>query len=159
MSTRLRAARTLLVIAVCSLAAACGGSGPLAPNELRQLVAAERRWAARGFGDYAYEVRVLCFCPPEINEWKVVDVRGGRVTAVRDLAGVAIPPERWYGRPTVEELFTRARGPYDEWVASVEMAFDPALGFPTRLAFISKPNIADAGAVYEARNVRPLTAR
>ena len=41
--------------------------------------------------------------------------------------------------------------------AKVNVTYDAQFGFPTSIEYISKPNIADAGASISVRNVVPLT--
>ncbi len=58
-------------------------------------------------------------------------------------------------RKTVGQLFDAARPPYEEWVGRVDLEFDSQLGYPVEVSLGGKPNILDAGVVYEARNLRP----
>jgi hypothetical protein len=150
--------RSLILALVLFLALGCENiSGPLSPSERKALDIAERRWRSQNLAAYSYEGRVGCFCPPELNEWATVEVRNGRVTAVRSLDGTLIPSERWFGRQTIDELFTLIRERRDiDWVKDIVVEFDATLGYPKRASFESKPNIADAGAAYEVRNVRRL---
>ena len=132
-------------------------SNALVPGELHQLAQAESRWKSRNIQSYEYEMRTGCFCPPEVTEWAVVEVRNGQIVSARSLAGTPLTGFALTSRKTVEQLFKAARPPYEDWVGSVDFDFDAELGFPVRVNLSSKPNILDAGAVYEARNLRPIS--
>lgn len=136
--------------------AACGS--PLSPNEFFALTRAEARWDARGFPDYAIEMRQACFCPEELTQWARVEVVAGRVDRVFVLAtGHELPAlERAYFQ-TVEQVFNSIRSAADsDWVKDVVVEYDRALGFPTYVSLVSKPNILDAGTAFYLRNAVPL---
>jgi hypothetical protein len=132
--------------------------GVLDPGESRQLREAEERWEAAGIDDYTFEMRTSCFCPPEIYEWAVVEVRDGVVVGAKTLDGEPLASWGLTSRKTVEQLFDVAHGGED-WIEDIDFQFDEELGYPRRIELISSRNVADAGAVYEARNlVRSLVA-
>jgi hypothetical protein len=130
----------------------------LSPSESLELQRAETRWESRPFDSYAFEVRVGCFCPPVLNEWSRVEVVNEAVTRVVTLAsGTEVRPEERAFFPTVERLFDNIRNASREgWVKDIDVEFDAVLGYPTSIDFIPKPNILDAGALYELRNASAL---
>ena len=142
--------RGTVIYAFLAIAACSNSIGPLA---LRQLAQAESRWKSRGIQDYTFEMRTSCFCPPEITEWAVVEVRDGKIVSARTLTGTPLTGISLDSRKTVEELFDAARPPYQEWVGDVEFDFHTELGYPLRVNLMGKRNIADAGTLYEARNL------
>jgi hypothetical protein len=115
----------------------------------------ERRWQAAGLRDYRYDFEQQCFCTEERRQPVTVEVRGGRVVRVVSRAtGREVPLRddlRWY---TVPELFARVAEARREGVLPLEVAYDPRLGYPTRIEAGSLA--ADAGVVYLASNLRPL---
>lgn len=130
----------------------------LSVSELRRLAQAESRWAARGFSDYSVEMRRSCFCAPETTEWTRLDVVGGTLVRATVLgSGVVIEDSRLQAWRTVEQVFEeiRAANRSGEWLADLEASYDPVLGFPTEVSFVSKPDILDAGLLYSLRNARP----
>jgi hypothetical protein len=148
-----------IVLALCAttlIAIGCVGRSPFGPDERRELAEAERRWSQLGFSDYSFEFRMGCFCGPSETEWSVVEVRAGEIIAVRRLTGEDIPPSEWGTRLTVDQLFERARTYRPEWLEDVAAAFHPDWGYPVEISFTSKPQIADAGLTYYARNVQPM---
>ncbi|MEO8187763.1 MAG: DUF6174 domain-containing protein [Burkholderiaceae bacterium] len=145
--------RSRLALA-CLLLGLSGCTNPFGSREERQLREAEARWKSHNIADYTFEMRTTCFCPPEMYEWAVVEVRGGLVASARSLTGEALTGFSLTSRKTVDQLFDAVRPPYQDWVGRVDFDFDRDLGYPLRLQLDGKPNIADAGVVYEARSLR-----
>jgi len=143
----------ILIAGLLLLLAGC--TNPFASREERQLRQAEERWESRNIANYTFEMRTGCFCPPEINEWAIVEVRNGQIVSARSLSGVLLSGIALTSRKTVDQLFDAARPPYEDWVGRVDFEFDSELGYPLKLQLDGKRNIADAGVVYEARNLRP----
>jgi hypothetical protein len=149
-------------LAAVLLVFACSSDNLLSPQELRELGRAESRWNARAFPDYSYEIQQLCFCPPELNQWTRVSVRGGQV-----VAAVAVEPDAQFPPTTItywqpiDSLFARLRQTASDHASSgvyadVIVTFDATLGYPTYIEWKERPNVADAGAIYHVRNVLPL---
>ena len=145
-----------IILAYASLSVA-GCATTSGPHSLRNLLQAESRWKSRNIENYTFEMRTSCFCPPEVTEWAVVEVRNGQVVSARSLTGTSFTGFALTSRKTVEQLFAAAKPPYEDWVADVDFDFDAQLSYPLRVSLTSKPNILDAGAVYEARNLKPVT--
>jgi hypothetical protein len=145
------------IFAVLALLACGSSEGPLNPTESDALSSAEVRWSRRGFTDYSYEGRIVCFCPVGLAQWAEVQVRSGRVAQVRFVEGNAPTIESPGSRPTIEELFARIReARTQDWVKDIIVTYDGRLGFPVTIDLVSKPNIADAGVAYQVRNVKGL---
>ena len=142
--------------------AACGTSSIVDPRDLVRLANAEALWKTRSFPDYTYEIRVSCFCPPEVNQWTRVTVRNGVVTAAE-----AVDPQPQYPVTTlqywdsIDSIFADLRRTLTErdaqWYLDEVIAdFDPVLGYPTNIEYRAKRNVADGGSVHSLRNVLPL---
>ncbi len=145
--------RSIILVAAILIS---GCSSPLGPDELRDLAAAERRWVTYGYTNYSYETRILCFCPPELNEWVVVQVQGATITSMKSLSGGDVPRSSWNERLTIEQLFRRISSYRPEWVHDVEAQYDSLLGYPTIVSLAGKPGVVDIGMSYHVRNVKPL---
>lgn len=140
----------------------CTSGGPLSPAELSALARAEARWKARSFVDYQYEMKQICFCPVESGRWTRITVIQGRVVAAERVEpdSTSSAPNPAYCQP-IDSVFSRirqfAKDPsLQSAYRDIVLEFDPVLGFPTRVEWLSKPNILDAGATYFLRNARPV---
>ena len=127
-----------------TLADTITGSGQL--SELRQRRAA---WLLRRIDDYRFQLQISCFCGAEITRPVVIEVHGGAITRVEDLAtGKPVADVSAY--PTITKLFDaaideRSRG------GSVSVTYDRTLGIPARLELGTIAN--DAGTQYFLSNL------
>ena len=140
-------------LAAVIVVACRGDGGPLSSSEARELNAAESLWRARAPSHYTIEMRRLCFCGGDVTEWATVEVSNETVVAQTLLSGAAVPPSLWNSRPAVSRLFTEIRETHGSWLKDIQVAYDPATGYPTRVSYIEQNYIADAGSVFEARNL------
>ena len=120
------------------------GSGQL--SELQQHRAA---WLLRRIDDYRFQLQISCFCGAEITRPVAIEVRGGAITKVEDLA-TGRPVAQVSAYPTITKLFDaaideRSRG------GSVSVAYDRTLGIPVRLEVGTLAN--DAGTLYLVSNL------
>ena len=152
----------VVTIAAALTLAACEFSSIVDANDLRLVAAAEARWKARPFADYSYEVRVLCFCPPEITEWTRVTVRGGVVTSAE-----AVEPDPSFPISTlrywvpIDSLFVDLRLTMTDralrtYLDAIVVDYDPELGYPTNIEYRAKTNVLDGGSQFLLRNVLPV---
>lgn len=155
-TTRSSARRLALLGLLAVSLAAC--ESPLSSSELLALAEAESRWAGRGFDDYAVEMRQACFCPAIVAQWARVEVVGGSVNRVVSLgSGTEVSPAERLYFPTVEHVFRYIREANgDEWLTDVAVRFDPELGFPTYVSFVTKPDVADGGGAFYLQNAGAL---
>lgn len=144
------------------IAVACNSSSIVGPNDFRRLAQAEARWDARPFADYSYEIRVSCFCPPEINRWTRVSVRSGVVVDAQPVETDPVFPitSLSYWDP-IDSLFTNLFRAMSEsnaasYLEAIIVDYDSELGYPINIEYRAKSNIADGGASYSLRNVLPL---
>lgn len=143
----------LWVVSLTSLAA-CEASR--SPAEI-MLADARDRWNARTFPNYSFEMRQDCFCGPEVTQWARIEVVNGVVRRVVLVAGGAEVAENMLPAfPSIEMVFDQIEAGPAAWIAKVEAQYDDALGFPTLVSFVGKPEVADADATYYLRNVAPL---
>lgn len=147
---------SVLVLAGCEI------SDLVDPDDFRELAAAEAQWRARSFGDYSYEIRILCFCPPEITQWTRVTVRDGAVTAAE-----AVDPNPAYAITSlqywqpIDSLFVDLRRRMTDrasqtYLDAIVAEYDPELGYPTNIEYRTKTNVIDGGSQFLLRNVKPL---
>ena len=123
------------------------GSGQV--SELQQRRAA---WLSRRIDDYRFQLQISCFCGGELTRPVVVEVRGGAITKVEDLA-TGRPVAGVSPYPTITKLFDRA---IDERArgGNVSVAYDRALGIPVRLELGTIAN--DGGIQYFLSNLVAL---
>jgi hypothetical protein len=150
--------RSLKLSRFLSLAGALACQSPLSPGEREDLREAEARWADRGFTDYSIESRTSCFCAPDVLGWARLEVVDGVIIRVTLLeTGEIITDERLSYWETVEDLFDAIHRSNDQdYLKDVTVQFDPALGFPTHVAWIPDESVQDGGSSRSLRNAQPL---
>ena len=157
----LRTRVATIAMSVCVAVSACD-SDIFGPDDFRELARAKARWEARPFADYSYEIRTSCFCPPEVGQWTRVSVRNGAVSAVEAVdANPQFPITLLTYWSPIDTLFANldhamSQSDLGGYYAAIEVDYDVDLGYPTYIQYRAKPNIADAGATIEVRNVSPL---
>ena len=151
------ASRVVLTLPVLITLLPAGCSSLLSPVELFGLAEGERRWAARPFADYSFEMRESCFCP--YYGWVRATVVANVVVALESLEPDEAPLPDTGSWPTIEKLFAQIRrlsqheeGPYRE----LDVRFDAALGYPTWVAAKADEQVMDAGFTIEVRAVHGL---
>jgi hypothetical protein len=152
----MRTTRILPLLVALFAVAACGDDG-LSPVDVLRVARAQARWEAQRLTYYSVEARILCFCPVELNRWHVLTVADDSVIAVQRIdavEGEGAADPRWFA--TVDEVYRRLRA----WNGSMrgnrfEAVFDEATGLPLEVNLITSPNIADGGATYQFRALKP----
>ena len=151
------ARRLVLILPILTTLLLAGCRSLLSPVEAFGLAEGERRWAARPFADYSFEMRESCFCPS--YGWVRAAVVGNVVVALEMLEPDLGPVPDIGSWPTIETLFTQIRqlaqherGPYSE----LDVHFDAALGYPTWVAAHPHEGVFDAGFTIEVRAVQGL---
>ena len=138
-----RRLRWLLSVAVLLGLASCSGrlpsqpgtatvepqpsSGPVSDSLLQ---ASQARWSASQVSAYQYRFRWECYCSASHVRIVDINVTGGVITRVTDVAtGARLTEQEAASYRTIEGLFDFVRGALDQSAASVNGAFDPSLGY------------------------------
>ena len=121
----------------------------------RDLAAARARWAQRGPASYQLTVARSCECLPEMSEPVLVTVTNGAVEA-RSYERTGSPVEPRYAPlfPSVEGLFASIDSARQRGSRSLDVRYDPTLGYPVRIAVG-----VDAGLDGVVTSVTALRAR
>ncbi len=135
-----RRLRQALAAVYVLLTLACGsdGTGP----EMERLAEQRALWEAQGLTDYFYDVRLVCFCPSRLGVQ--VSVLGNQVAAVIDLdTGTTLDATEAQLYRTIDGLFDVLEDAYERDAYDVDVDFDPARGYPTRIFIDYLENVID----------------
>ncbi len=151
----MRMLRSVAAVVLLVLAA-CGDDG-VSPFQMQQVARAQATWEAQQLTYYTVEARLACFCPSELGQWHELTVANDSIIAARRVEpgeGAPAAPPQWFA--TVDEVFQRVRA----WNGSMrgnrfEAEFDAVTGLPLQVNLITSPDIADGGAVYYYRALKP----
>lgn len=146
-----RIAMALLATPLLATLTACGG----ATGPERELTAARALWAQREPASYSISVARWCECLPEMSGPVVVTVRDGLVES-RHYAttGAPVPPTYADLFPSVDGLFERIEAARHQPVARLDVRYDPAFGYPVRIAIDEDAVMADDEVTYDAKDLR-----
>ena len=108
----------------------------------RDFTSARETWGAKRPSSYEYTVRISCFCGGEVTRPVVITVTGQTVESRKYAdTGVAVDA-RWNDSfLTIDALFAEIDQAYATGAPTVDVTFDPTLGYPT---LISIDRIANA---------------
>jgi hypothetical protein len=107
------------------------------PSILDALAAARARWEAAGIQSYQYDLEWACFCGRPDEPIKIV-VHEGEFASASYAAGESVTPGTYYDIVLMYSTIDRSFQQIDSEVHTpgrfvLEAAFDPNLGFPTRI--------------------------
>ena len=123
--------RALLTLGLLSGAACNSGSTP----PVDDLTEARARWARVGPAAYSYTIQRSCECLAEGIGPVLVTVRNGIVESRQyTQSGAPVSPQYNDTFPAVEGLFDIIDGAMRNGTKPLTVQYDPALGFPTRIA-------------------------
>lgn len=102
------------------------------------------KWARQQITSYNLVYRRECFCGIEFLTPTVMEVRAGDIATARYAESDAPIPLWVQDRlPTVEGLFDIIEDALDSEVDLLEVVYDPALGYPRRIAIDHRFSAAD----------------
>jgi hypothetical protein len=132
--THFRSIARLLPLALAALALQACTGGPFDASGARaELRAGRALWQREGVADYAYTIRRVCFCGPEVAGPVRVEVRGGQTVRVETSSGRTIAPGAFDQLDTVEELFATIAEAIERDPHRIMAGYDPARGHPVSL--------------------------
>ncbi|TGD72322.1 hypothetical protein E4634_15265 [Mangrovimicrobium sediminis] len=121
--------------------------------EQKALNQAEKLWSEAAVDSYTYIYSRLCFCPPE--EDLVVTVTEGQVTsAFYTPSGTYLTELSLFDLNTIEDFFALVQQAIDEPVASLEVVYNPDLGYPVTIAIDYDLSIADDEITHRIRDLQ-----
>lgn len=148
-----------LALSLVLVVAAAAGCGIVGPDDDRREEIEERReeWESRSFRDYAFTLRVACFCLPAAREPVRVEVRRGRIARIVDPdTGELVDHDRRPLYPTIEGLFTILLEAVEADAHEIDVDWDAMLGHPRHIFIDYERRTVDEEIGYEVRDVVPL---
>jgi hypothetical protein len=140
-----------LLMGACALVG--GGDGTRA-----DLEAHRRLWNQQAIDSYAYDLNIGCFCPVfgPVRVFVLADTVANVVPS--DTLGRPAPTTeqiQFYAR-TIDDLFGVIENALARNADDLQVTYDAALGYPTRISIDFEKNAVDDEVVYQADNLLPL---
>jgi hypothetical protein len=143
----------LKTVLLTVLATVAGCSDLFSPNGNQSRLDENRdKWRAQGLTTYSFTLHQVCFCG--INgPVRVVVVNGSAVNATMISNGQSVDP-RFVS--SIESLFDFIQRGIANHSAVLEVTYDPARGFPTRIVSDGSKSAVDDEVTYEVSDVQPI---
>ncbi|HEY9301202.1 MAG TPA: DUF6174 domain-containing protein [Phormidium sp.] len=101
-------------------------------------------WAKQKLRNYRYTLSVSCFCPPDITQPVIIDVRSGRTSSIRRETSKNIVNREFFQKyDSIDELFEIIRSAVAKNAHRVEVKYHPTLGYPTQISIDYDKLMAD----------------
>ena len=120
------------------------------PSEVAQQ---RRQWERLGIDAYEYDLTIFCFCP-HVDPVRV-QVRADTVFSVI-LVETGAPVEEPFRARTIDELFDVIEDAVAQKADQLDVEYDEAFGYPSRIYVDYRITIADEEMTFVAENLRPL---
>ncbi|WP_027329814.1 DUF6174 domain-containing protein [Marinimicrobium agarilyticum] len=134
----------------------CGGDGTptiVLSEEQARLNQNLSRWENADISRYEYEYRRSCYCPDLLKT--VVTVQGGEVTeAFYKEDGTYLSDKQLEQLYTTNELFDIVQDAINDRVFSLDVEYDPTLGYPTRIAIDRDEQMVDEEITHYASSLQ-----
>jgi hypothetical protein len=118
-----------LGIAAVLMVAVTGCSSPYKTIQ-SQLRENQRVWQDQDVSDYRYRLQIGCFCPQEITQPVVIEVRDGNAVSITYAdSGLAASNGIFQGYDTVGELFAVVQDAIDGKADEITVSYDVAAGY------------------------------
>lgn len=139
--------------AVAMLIALAGCGDIFSPHRAQSQFEENRdKWRALGMTSYSFTLNQSCFCG--ITGPVRVGVFNGAVVSALVVSSGQSVDTRFVS--TIESLFDFIERGIAKHSAVLEVTYDPARGFPTKIVSDGSRNIADDEVTYEVSDVQPL---
>jgi hypothetical protein len=93
-----------------------------------------RIWENEVVRDYQYRLQVLCFCPPEVTNPVIVEVKGGVTSSVIYVGtGLPVGNNNFIRYDTIEEMFQVIEDAINQNADEIKVEYNADLGYPTRI--------------------------
>jgi len=145
---------TLLLASLLAAALVSSGCHDIsAPGDRSALEASRQKWAHTGLRDYTFTLRMDCFCA--INgPVRVLVVADSVRQVTMDSTGELLNAP-WI--PTINKLFDFIDQQIARPAAVLQVTYDPALGYPTKIVADPIANAVDDEVTYTVSNVAALS--
>ncbi|MEH2158912.1 DUF6174 domain-containing protein [Nostoc sp.] len=111
---------------------------------LRQLNFNRRLWNQANISNYRITVSNSCFCIPDARGPVVIEVRNGQTTSITSVAtGQPVNPQLFQQYKTIPKLFNVIQDGINRKASSLDVRYEPKLGYPTQINIDYNSQIAD----------------
>lgn len=101
-------------------------------------------WAKQKLRNYRYSFRAGCFCPPDMTQPVIIDVRSGKNSSIRSETNRNIVNREFFQKyDSIDKLFEIIRSAIAKDAHKIDVQYHPTLGYPTQINIDYNKEIAD----------------
>ena|SRR5689334_11725325 len=142
--------RRALIVALFAIAGCGDATAPV--KQISEYTQARKRWDERGFRDYVATVRAFCFCA-SVDPVTIIVVNDTLRSAYSTRTGQPVPLALV---KTVDGVFDEVRRAIEQPAGSLNVTYDPVLGYPTEAAIDWITNAIDDEVTWTVSDVGPV---
>ncbi|MDZ8107728.1 MAG: DUF6174 domain-containing protein [Nostoc sp. DedQUE12a] len=111
----------------------------------RQLQFNRNLWTKQNISNYRYTFSNGCFCIPEARGPVIIEVRNGQTTSITSVeTGQPVQNREYFEHyNTIPKLFNVIQDAISRRASSLDVAYNPRLGYPTKINIDYNSQIAD----------------
>ncbi|MBD2439547.1 DUF6174 domain-containing protein [Nostoc sp. FACHB-110] len=138
-----------------------GSKNDPAPNPLdansTQLKVNRQLWNQQKLKDYSFTFSRSCFCVPKATQPVVITVRNGQVASITAVNNKEpVDAELFQQYNSIPKLFGIIEDAISRKAASLQVTYNPKLGYPTQINIDYNQQIADEELFLTISNLQPL---
>ncbi|MBE9227909.1 hypothetical protein IQ264_21025 [Phormidium sp. LEGE 05292] len=101
-------------------------------------------WVKQKLKNYRYILQVSCFCPPNITQPVIIDVRSGKTSSITPQTSRNIVNRELFQKyDSIDKLFEIIRSALAKNAHRVDVKYHPTLGYPTQISIDYDKLMAD----------------
>lgn len=128
-----------------------------AKSNIKQYRKNRRFWRRQRISNYRYTLSRSCFCLPESRGPVIIEVRNGKTTSIKLAAnGQPVNPELFQRYSKVPKLFRLIKDAISQKVSSLDVKYNPQLGYPTNISIDYNSQIADEEEFITITNLQKI---
>jgi major membrane immunogen (membrane-anchored lipoprotein) len=148
----------LTVVIVTIILTGCSNQG--AGSVPQELTSSEKLWKDQGLRNYDFTIERQAFAPEDWRGPVNIQVRNGSAVSVTYVSnGTAVTEGKFDNADTIDKLFTMLKNAYtgegdlEQKADTIEVTYDPKMGYPTNFYIDVSQNIADEEQGYTVTNL------
>jgi hypothetical protein len=115
----------------------------------------QQKWNTQKPGEYSYQLKVGCFCPPDITRPVTITVSGGTSSLTYADDGTQVSNDFFIKYNTIEKIFDVALNALQN-ADETQITYDEKYGFPTSINIDMYKDAIDDETSYTISDFRPL---
>ena len=120
------------IVAMLLFNIACPGKFSSLERDLSQN---RQLWTSRNLKDYRYRLQLGCFCPRELTQPVIIEVKNGQRVSIVYEADRSVVANEFFNRfDTIDDVFAFVDDAIDRDASKITVTFNSEFGYPTQVS-------------------------